>query len=97
MQTELGRKNGSVGGASAVAVMPLGSWQLAYHAGGEWVASNTLVGSGGGRRVPQANVVVANLSDTPEGLRLLLELPSGGPLQGRLSIDWVNSASVVAR
>jgi general secretion pathway protein J len=97
MPTDFGRTNGSEGGASAVAVMPLGSWQLAYHAGGEWVASNTLVGSGGGRRAPQANAVVANLNDTPEGLRLLLELPSGGPLQGRLSIDWFNPASVLAR
>jgi general secretion pathway protein J len=97
MQTDSGRQNGTAGGASAVAVIPLSSWQLAYHAGAEWVASNTLVGSGGGRRVLQAHAVVANLSDTPEGLRLLLELPSGGPLQGRLSSDWVNPASVVTR
>jgi len=87
---------GTMGG-SAVAVTPLSSWQLAYHTGGEWVASNTLVGSGGGRRALQANAVVANISDTPEGLRLLLELPSGGPLQGRLSSDWFNTASEVAR
>jgi general secretion pathway protein J len=97
MQTDLGRENDNARGASAVAVTPLGSWQLAYHAGGEWVASNTLVGSGGGRRALQAHAVVANRSDTPEGLRLLLELPSGGPLQGRLSSDWFNPASVVSR
>jgi general secretion pathway protein J len=97
MQTDLGRENDTARGASAVVVMPLGSWQLAYHAGGEWVASNTLVGSGGGRRALQANGVVANLSGTPDGLRLLLELPSGGPLQGRLSSDWFNPASAVSR
>jgi general secretion pathway protein J len=97
MQTDWDRTHASASGASAVAVMPLGGWQLAYHAGGEWVASNTLVGSGVGRRALQANAVVVNLSDTPEGLRLLLELPSGGPLQGRLSSDWFNPASVVVR
>ena len=84
-------------GSSAVAVTPLSSWQLAYHTGGEWVASNTLVGAGGGRRALQANAVVANISDTPAGLRLLLELPSGGPLPGRVSSDWFNPASEVAR
>jgi hypothetical protein len=41
--------------------------------------------------------VVANLSDTPRGLQLLLELPSGGPLQGRLSSDWFNPTSDVMR
>jgi general secretion pathway protein J len=91
-----GDREGDMGG-SAVAVTPLGSWQLAYQTGGEWVASNTLVGAGGGRRALQANAVVANISDSPEGLRLLLELPSGGPLQGRLSSDWFNPASAVTR
>lgn len=87
----------SGGGGSAVAVTPLSNWQLAYHISGEWVPSNTLVGSGGSRRALQANAVVANMSDTPEGLRLLLELPSGGPLQGRLTSDWFNPSSDVAR
>lgn len=90
------RTVGDMDGAD-VAVMPLASWQLAYHAKGEWVASNTLVGSGGGRRALQANAVVANRSDTPEGLRLLLELPSAGPFQGRLISDWFNPALAVAR
>jgi hypothetical protein len=87
----------SGGGGSAVAVTPLSNWQLAYHINGEWVPSNTLVGSGGRRRALQANAVVANMSDTPEGLRLLLELPSGGALQGRLTSDWFNPSSDVAR
>ena len=84
-------------GSSAVAVTPLSSWQLAYYANGQWVPSNTLVGAGGGRRASQATAVVANLSDTPEGLRLMLELPSGGGLQGRLSSDWFNPASDATR
>ena len=93
------RADGDMGdmGGSAVAVMPLTGWQLAYHTGGEWVASNTLVGAGGGRRGLQANAVVATISDTPEGLRLLLDLPSGGPLQGRLSSDWFNPSFEVVR
>jgi general secretion pathway protein J len=81
----------------AVAVTPLGSWQLAYYTGGEWVASNTLVGAGGGRRALQANAVVPTLSDSPAALRLLLELPSGGALQGRVSSDWFNPASEMLR
>jgi general secretion pathway protein J len=83
--------------SSAVAVTPLTSWQLAYYANGQWVPSNTLVGAGGGRRALQANAVVANLTDTPEGLRLQLELPAGGPLQGRLNSDWFNPSSEVMR
>ncbi len=81
----------------AVAVAPISSWQLAYFANGQWVPSNTLIGSGGGRLALQTNAVVANLSDTPEGLRLLLTLPPGGALSGRLISDWFNPASGVVR
>jgi len=93
---EMEDANIGVGGL-AVAVTPLSSWQLAYYANGQWVPSDTLVGSGSGRLALQANAVVANLSDTPEGLRLLLTLPSGGALPGRLSSDWFNPASDVMR
>jgi general secretion pathway protein J len=82
---------------SAVAVTPLSTWQLAYYANGQWVLSNTLIGSGSGRRALQANAVVANVSDSPEGLRLLLTLPSGGALAGRLTSDWFNPAADVTR
>ena len=94
---DMGDDNMAASGGSAVAVTPLSSWQLAYYANGQWVPSDTLVGSGSGRLALQANAVVANLSDTPEGLRLLLELPSGGALPGRLSSDWFNPASDVMR
>ena len=86
---------GSAG--SAVAVTPLRNWQLSYYTNGQWMQSNTLVGAGGDRRALQAKAVVANLSDTPEGLRLMLELPSGGPLQGRLISDWFNPSSDMKR
>ena len=94
---DLGDDNPAASGGSAVAVTPLSSWQLAYHANGQWVPSNTLVGSGGRRHALQANAVVANLSDTPEGLRLVLVLPSGGALPGSLNSDWFNPASDVMR
>ena len=94
---DMGDDNMAASGGSAVAVTPLSSWQLAYYANGKWVPSDTLVGSGSGRRALQANAVVANLSDTPEGLRLLLTLPSGGALPGILSSDWFNPASDVMR
>jgi general secretion pathway protein J len=84
-------------GGSAVAVTPLQSWQLAYYTNGQWVPSNTLVGAGGARRAPQDDAVAANMSDSPEGLRLLLQLPSGGPLQGSLHSDWFNPSSDVIR
>ncbi len=97
-QTTGGMDDANTGvGDLAVAVTPLSSWQLAYYANGQWVPSDTLVGSGSGRLALQANAVVANLSDTPEGLRLLLTLPSGGALPGRLSSDWFNPASDVMR
>ena len=94
---DLGDEKKDDSGASAVAVTPLSSWQLAYYTNGQWVASNTLVGVGGSRRAPQDDAVAVNRSDTPEGLRLLLELPSGGPLQGRLHSDWFNPSSDVMR
>ena len=94
---DMGDDNTAAHGGSAVAVTPLSSWQLAYYANGQWVPSNTLVGSGSGRLALQANAVVANLSDTPKGLRLLLALPSGAALPGSLSSDWFNTASDVMR
>lgn len=72
----------SAGGGSLVVVTPLSSWQLASQVKGEWAQSNTLV---------------TNKRGTPDGLRLLLELPPGGPLQGRLTSDWFNPSSAVAR
>lgn len=88
--------------ASAVAVTPLIGWQLLQYRGGQWLRAETLTvqareTDAAGRprtAVPQAG---ANTANTPaaaplalEGLRLLLELPPTGSLQGQLGIDWFN-------
>lgn len=76
--------------AQTVAVAPVLAWRLAYFRGGQWVAADSLMraGSSGGR---------PSLADLPEGLRVQLELPSAGPLQGALSSDWFNPLGGAAR
>lgn len=65
-----------------VRLYPLAGWQLFVHRGGNW--TNPLSSEVGGG-------AAANSSSgkTPDGVRLLLDLPSNTPLAGRLGIDWV--------
>jgi general secretion pathway protein J len=88
--------------ASAVAVTPLIGWQLLHYRGGQWLRAETLTvpareTDAAGRprtAVPQAGAGTAGglAAGSPalEGLRLLLDLPLTGSLQGQLGIDWFN-------
>lgn len=83
--------------SSAVAVAPARAWQLLYFRNGQWVPAQALLGSA--RATPGALPEAASMSfgETPEGLRLILELPEGAALPGRLVSDWFSPLSGAAR
>jgi general secretion pathway protein J len=82
---------------SAVAVAPARAWQLLYFRSGQWVPAQTLLGSA--RAAPGASADAGSLSfgETPEGLRLILEMPEGAALPGRLVSDWFSPLPGAAR
>ena len=82
---------------SAVAVVPARAWQLLYFRSGQWVPAQALLGSA--RAAPGASADAASLSfgETPEGLRLILEMPEGAALPGRLVSDWFSPLPGAAR
>lgn len=64
-----------------VRLLPLADWQLFYYRDNSW--TNPL-SSANGNNAPGA------LRDyTPDGVRLILELPPGSALSGRITRDWV--------
>lgn len=66
-----------------VAIAPLAQWQIYYYRGGAW--SNPLSSSG----TPGAsNGSPTPATTTPDGVRLILTLPSPHPLAGTLTRDW---------
>lgn len=76
--------------AGQVQIHPLSGWQLFVHRGGSWTnplssdAVNpdpTQAGTPGGRASPG--------NTTPDGVRLVLNLPPGPAGSGTLSLDWV--------
>ena len=72
-----------------VLVSPLQDWQIFYYRGGAW--SNPL--SSAGTAVPSAaNTGIAagtTAPAIPDGVRLLLTLPAGQAITGKLTMDWV--------
>ena len=86
-----------------VAVTPLEEWQLFYFRGGAWTnpmssdatavqppASGPAVG--GTPTVPATPVV-----NLPDGVRLILTLPPGQAIAGRLTRDWARPTLSVAK
>ena len=78
-----------------VAVTPLEEWQLFYFRGGAWtnpMSSDATVvrpltgGPAFGGTAPPPIAPVVNL---PDGVRLILTLPPGQAIAGRLTRDWV--------
>ncbi|MEN9889374.1 MAG: hypothetical protein RL559_1411 [Pseudomonadota bacterium] len=73
---------------SEVSLVPLGGWQLFVHRGGSWVSPLSSAAS-----VQPGSASVGDSSghngQTPDGVRLWLDLPAGAPLAGRLVLDWV--------
>lgn len=82
-----------------VRIHPLAGWQLFVHRGGNWAnplssdattpaASSTVSGA-----VPSGTALASDTAASgtrvPDGVRLVLDLPTNSPLAGRLSLDWV--------
>ncbi len=64
-----------------VRLLPLADWQLFYYRDNSWTHPLSSTGS---------NTPTGTLSDkTPDGVRLILELPPGSALAGRITRDWV--------
>lgn len=70
-----------------VAIAPLAQWQIYYYRGGAW--SNPLSSSG----APNTSKGTPAPATTPDGVRLVLTLPSPHPLAGTLSRDWARPTS----
>ncbi|MBC7547375.1 MAG: prepilin-type N-terminal cleavage/methylation domain-containing protein [Polaromonas sp.] len=72
-----------------VRVSPLEDWQIFYYRGGAW--SNPL--SSAGTAVPSAsNTGITSRTPgaaIPDGVRLVLTLPAGQAIAGKLTADWV--------
>ena len=75
-----------------VAVRELSQWQIFFHRGGAW--SNPLSSEGakpategGAGNTPSGNTPSGS---APDGIRLVLDLPAGPGLSGKLTLDWVN-------
>lgn len=67
-----------------VQIHPLSGWQLFVHRGGSW--TNPL--SSDANNAGKANTPATNTA-VPDGVRLVLTLPSTTPVSGTLTLDWI--------
>ena len=70
-----------------VAVRELSQWQIFFHRGGAW--SNPL-SSEGAKPATDGGAGNSPSASAPDGIRLVLDLPAGPGLSGKLTLDWVN-------
>jgi len=73
--------------AQEVKVRALSQWQIFFHRGGAW--SNPLSSEGATPATPGSTSNTAP-SNPPDGIRLVLDLPAGHSLSGKLTLDWVS-------
>lgn len=66
-----------------VAVVPLDEWQIFYFRSDAWTNPLSSDAAGG------TTVSTGNSSNIPDGVRLVLQLPPGQTLAGKLTRDWV--------
>lgn len=74
--------------ADEISVHALAGWKLFVHRGGNWtnplssdaVTPSTATSATGGYSSP---------ATLPDGVRLLLDLPAGSAVAGRITLDWV--------
>jgi general secretion pathway protein J len=72
--------------AAEVAIVPLAGWQLFVHRGGSW--TNPLSSDAGTEGSSSTNAST-NTAQPPDGVRLMLDLPTPSVVSGRLTLDWV--------
>ncbi|MEY2619832.1 MAG: hypothetical protein RL522_2834 [Pseudomonadota bacterium] len=70
------------GQAGEVMVIPLDDWRLLYFREGSWREATP--------GDPQDTETNRPPTPLPEGVRLVLALPTSGPLGGSLTLDWVS-------
>ena len=72
-----------------VLVSPLEDWQIFYYRGGAW--SNPLSSAGTAVSSAANTGIAAGAASTaiPDGVRLILTLPAGQAVAGKLTMDWV--------
>jgi general secretion pathway protein J len=68
--------------AGQVHIHPLSGWQLFVHRGGSW--TNPLSSDAGG-----ANKTDNPTATVPDGVRLVLTLPTITPVAGTVTLDWI--------
>ncbi len=66
-----------------VAVVPLDEWQIFYFRSDAWTNPLSSDAAGG------TTVSTGSSSNIPDGVRLVLQLPAGQALAGKLTRDWV--------
>jgi general secretion pathway protein J len=70
-----------------VAIGPLEDWQIFYFRENAW--SNPLSTSAGGTPATATAAPATASGGLPDGLRLVLQLPTGRAISGRLQRDWM--------
>lgn len=77
-----------------VLVSPLEDWQIFYYRGGAWSNPQSSAGTAvpsAGAGVPTGTAGTTGTAATaiPDGVRLVLTLPAGQAVTGKLTMDWV--------
>ncbi|GAB3662548.1 PulJ/GspJ family protein [Ramlibacter alkalitolerans] len=73
-----------------VTIAPLEDWQIFFFRGNAWTNPQSSAASGQPATPPPAGTAaVTNPSTLPDGVRLILQLPAGRAISGRLQRDWV--------
>ena len=70
-----------------VNIAALAGWQIFFYRGGAW--ANPLSSDGAATPGPGASASTPAIPALPDGVRLVLELPSGRAISGTLTRDWV--------
>lgn len=73
--------------AREVLVTPLVNWQIFYFRGNAW--SNSLSSDGAAQGNAPGVAQAVGPAVLPDGIRLVLELPPGQAISGKLTLDWV--------
>jgi general secretion pathway protein J len=79
--------------AREVAITPLEDWQIFFYRQNSW--TNPL--SSGQAGVVPGGTAPPNTNELPDGVRLILLLPQGRAINGRLQRDWVSPTLTGAR
>ncbi|HWP11450.1 MAG TPA: prepilin-type N-terminal cleavage/methylation domain-containing protein [Ramlibacter sp.] len=77
--------------AREVAIVPLDEWQIFFFRGDAWTnpLSSDAPSAAAAPATPPGTPAAANVAILPDGVRLVLSLPQGGPVGGKLTRDWI--------